>query len=254
MSDPRQLYLDLLKRTLTRLATEDEAVLPESAPPRPVVPLDPGRRVEGLDWPVHAETMIGLRRLDQLQAAVETIIADRVPGDLLEAGVWRGGAAILMRGVLAAHNEQERTVWLADSFAGLPPPDPSAFPADAGIDMSAEAGYEELAVPLEEVQANFRRYGLLDGQVRFLQGWFRDTLPRAPVERLALLRIDGDLYESTWVALKALYPKLSRGGYLIVDDYGALTACRQAVDDYRREHGIGEPLQRIDWTGVYWRA
>jgi O-methyltransferase len=87
----------------------------------------------------------------------------------------------------------------------------------------------ELAVSLEQVKANFDRYGLLDDQVRFLKGWFRDTLPVAPIERLAVLRLDGDMYESPMDTLVNLYPKLSEGGYVIVDDYGAIPACRQAA-------------------------
>lgn len=193
--------------------------------------------------------MIGLKRLDQLQHAVETVLADRIPGDLIETGVWRGGACIFMRAILAAYGETSRTVWLADSFQGLPPPDAGAFPADDGVDWSH---VDELAIPLEQVQANFRRYGLLDEHVRFLAGWFRDTLPTAPVEQLAILRLDGDLYESTMIALDSLYPKLSPGGFVIVDDY-AVPPCRQAVDDFRRSHGISEPLGQVDWTGAHWR-
>lgn len=243
------LYLDLLKLALTRLAFDDESVDPENSEAGPQ-PFDRQARQEGRDWPLHAETMIGLERLDQLQHAVETVLADGVPGDLIETGVWRGGACILMRGVLAAHGDTDRTVWVADSFQGLPPSDPGRYPADAAIDLSDVAA---LAVPLAEVENNFRRYGLLDDQVRFLEGWFRDTLPAAPVERLAVLRLDGDLCESTIVALDALYPKLSPGGFLIVDDYGAAPMCRQAVDDYRAANEIIEPLEQIDWTGVYWR-
>ena len=97
------------------------------------------------------------------------------------------------------------------------------------------------------MQDNFRRYGLLDEQVRFLQGWFRDTLPVAPIERLAVLRLDGDLYESTIQALESLYDKLSAGGYVIVDDYGNVAACRQAVHDFRAQRGINDPIQPIDW-------
>ena len=110
----------------------------------------------------------------------------------------------------------------------------------------------DLAVSLEQVQANFARYELLDDQVKFLKGWFRDTLPDSPVEALAVMRLDGDLYESTMDALVHLYPKLSPGGFVIVDDYG-LTTCRAAVDDYRERHEIKEPLVEIDWTGAYWR-
>jgi O-methyltransferase len=108
-------------------------------------------------------------------------------------------------------------------------------------------------VPLEEVKANFARYGLLDDQVRFVPGWFRDTLPGAPIERIGLLRLDGDMYESTYVALEALYPRLSPGGYLVVDDYGAIPSCRRAITDYRAANHIEDPIHEIDWTGVYWR-
>lgn len=242
-----ELYLDLLKQSLTRYGFEDETVVPES---RERTPLDLARRLDGRDWPVHAETMVGLLRLENLQQLLETIIREEVPGDVIETGVWRGGASIFMRGVLAAHGDRSRRVWLADSFEGLPRPDTELYPADRGDELWS---IDLLAVSLEEVKANFERYGLLDEQVRFLPGWFRDTLPRAPVEQLALLRLDGDMYESTMVALDALYPKLSAGGFLVVDDYGAIPACRQAVEDYRAVHGIEEPLERVDWTAVYWR-
>ena len=242
------LYLDLLKSTLTRIAFEDETRDPADTERRPQ-PLNLDLREQGRDWPVHAETMIGIHRLDQLQETVETVLRERVPGDLIETGVWRGGASIFMRAVLAAHGETGRTVWLADSFQGLPRPDPVNYPVDDGVDLSQ---VRELAVPLEQVQENFRRYGLLDGQVRFLPGWFRDTLPSAPIERLAVLRLDGDLYESTIVALESLYPKLSPGGFAIIDDY-ALPICRQAVDDFRAQHEIRESMEQVDWSGVHWR-
>ena len=130
------------------------------------------------------------------------------------------------------------------------PPDTARYPSDEGITLHQ---FPQLAVPLERVQDNFRRYGLLDQQVRFLKGWFRDTLPTAPIERLAVLRLDGDLYESTIQALDGLYHKLSVGGFVIVDDYGNVPACRQAVHDFRAEHGITDPIQPIDWGGVFWR-
>jgi hypothetical protein len=194
--------------------------------------------------------MIGLRRLDNLQTCVEDVLRRGVPGDLIETGVWRGGATILMRAVLKAHGVTDRAVWVADSFEGLPPPDTTKYPQDAGIELHR---FRYLAVSLEQVQANFAAYGLLDGQVRFLKGWFCDTLPACPVERLAVLRLDGDLYESTMDALVHLYPKLSVGGYLIVDDYGAVEACRRAVHDYRDRQGIRDEIQAIDGSGVYWR-
>jgi hypothetical protein len=214
------------------------------------IPFSACQRAEGKDWPPTAQTMIGLKRLENIQYCVETALREAVPGDLLEAGVWRGGATIFMRALLQAYGVRDRCVWVADSFAGLPPPSPEKYPHDTGSDLHL---YPQLAVPLEQVRANFARYGLLDGRVRFLKGWFRDTLPAAPVGRLAVLRLDGDLYESTTDTLKHLYPKVAAGGFVIVDDYHAIPACRRAVEDYRQAHGIKEPVQRIDWTGVYWR-
>lgn len=241
----RERYLELLKRALTNTIYED----PNDAPWGPQG-FDAKARGDGADWPRTAHTMVGRKRLDNLHECVRTVIADGVPGDLAETGVWRGGASILMRGVLAAYEDTARTVWVADSFAGLPPPDAERYPADAG-DKHHEVGF--LAVPLEEVRANFAKYDLLDDQVRFLAGWFRDTLPAAPVEHLAVLRLDGDMYESTWDALTALAPKVSPGGFVIVDDYHAVAGCRQAVDDYRAANAIDAPLRTIDWAGVFWR-
>jgi O-methyltransferase len=252
MYDPRNpelvraRYLELLKRALTNTIYED----PNAAPWGPDG-FDAAARGDGSDWPRTAHTMIGRKRLDNLQECVATVLADDVPGDLVETGVWRGGASILMRGVLAAYGDPTRTVWVADSFDGLPPPEPEHYPADAG-DTHHEVDF--LAVPLEEVRNNFAKYDLLDDQVRFLPGWFRDTLPAAPIERLAVLRLDGDMYSSTWDALTALAPKVSAGGFVIVDDYHAVPGCRQAVDDYRAGHGIDAPMETIDWAGVFWRV
>jgi O-methyltransferase len=268
------LYLDLLKRMLTRYRLEPSyprfepytthrtgpggklrlAVQAafrrrglEIVKARP--PVSEVVRREGRDWPEEAETMIGMTRLSQLQSAVEDVIARRVPGDLVEAGVWRGGACILMRAVLAAYDVTDRTVWAADSFQGLPKPNAADYPADAGVGLWM---YDELSVSADEVRANFAKYGLLDDRVRFLEGWFKDTLPEAPIDRIAVLRIDGDLYESTIQVLEALHPRVSTGGYVIVDDYNDIPACKAAVDDYRAAHTIDSPLVEIDWTAVYW--
>jgi O-methyltransferase len=206
-------------------------------------------RAEGRDWPQFAQTMVGTLRLRNVQRCIERVLADDVPGDLVEAGVWRGGVAILMRGVLAAHGDTTRRVVVADSFAGLPPPNAEAFPADAG-DRHHEAA--SLAVPVEEVRQNFRLYGLLDDQVEFLEGWFRDTLPTVRDRQWSVVRVDGDMYESTIDALTNLYPGLSVGGFVIVDDL-AHPACRQAVEDFRAAHGIDDPIEMADWTGGFWR-
>jgi Macrocin-O-methyltransferase (TylF) len=235
MDIARELYLDLMMRSLTDWLYDqfDEPV-----------------RAQGLDWPARAHTMIGLKRLANVRECVESVLADGIPGDLIETGVWRGGTTIFMRALLKVHGITDRTVWVADSFAGLPPPDEAHYPLDRGITLHK---FPQLAVTLEQVRDNFGRYGLLDEQVRFLKGWFRDTLPNAPIERLAVLRLDGDLYESTIQALEGLYDKLSVGGYIIVDDYGNVAACRQAVHDFRGRRGIDDPIRPIDWAGVCWR-
>lgn len=197
-----------------------------------------------------SHTMIGRARLDHLNQCLDKIREEGIPGDLIETGVWRGGASIFMTGYLAAHEMHDRTVWVADSFEGLPKP---TLPEDADHDFSAET-VPVLAISLEEVKENFRRYGLLDERVRFLKGWFKDTLPTAPIRKLALARLDGDLYESTRDALNALYDKLVPGAFLLVDDYGDLEPCRRAVDEFRRDRGISAPLVSIDWSSVYWRV
>ncbi|MCB0964638.1 MAG: TylF/MycF family methyltransferase [Acidimicrobiales bacterium] len=271
MPTASDLYLDLLKRCLTRLIFAEEDYV-EVVLDRPGWQRWPGRAVEavtrkvgvrlihaeppatadrliGRDWPQHGETMVGLARLDNIQMCVEQVLADDVPGDLIETGVWRGGASIFMRGILAAHGVADRRVWLADSFAGLPPPDVTLHPADEGLTFHES---DTLAVGVDEVKANFERYGLLDDQVRFLPGWFSETLPEAPVEQLAVLRLDGDMYGSTIDALEPLYPKLSVGGYVIVDDYH-IDPCRKAVEDYRAAHGIDDEIVMIDRNAAYWR-
>lgn len=262
--DVRSLYLDLIRRNLTRYGMHER--LPSQWPLRrrlllktanavmPMLngrsPLSKDKRDLGLDWPAEAETMIGMQRLTSLQHCVETVLKEDIPGDLVECGVWRGGACILMRAVLAAYGEETRCVWLADSFAGLPRPDAENYKADKGLRLDLFTGI--LGVPESEVRANFERYGLLDEQVRFLPGWFKDTLPNAPIDRIAVLRLDGDLYESTIQALNALYPRLSPGGFCIIDDY-SIPACRQAVADYRAEHDITAEINDIDGTGALWR-
>jgi O-methyltransferase len=270
-SGARDLYLDLIARVLTRYGFEGSAItvkLPTGSyasylwdllrgevAGRPIRLVERGsfdatRREEGRDWPADAETMVGLRRLANIRECVETVLEDGVPGDLIETGAWRGGATIYMRAILAAHEVTDRRVWVADSFQGLPKPDAERYPHDAGDQHHTR---DELAVSEEQVRENFRIYGLLDDQVRFLAGWFADTLVNAPIDKLAVLRLDGDMYGSTMVALENLYDKVTPGGFVIVDDYGAVSACARAIEDFRTQRDITEPMEKIDWTGVYWR-
>lgn len=242
--DNRSRYIDLMQRCLLGLLYEDPAQDPWSDGA-----FNREQRLYGRDWPLRAHSMIGKLRMDNLGSAVEHVLSHAIPGDFIETGVWRGGACIFMRAILAAHGVRDRVVWCADSFAGLPKPNAALYPADAGDEHHT---HTQLAISLEEVRSNFERYGLLDEQVRFLKGWFKDTLCAAPIERLALLRLDGDMYESTMDALNALYAKVSVGGIVIVDDYGAVASCKQAVADFRAEHHIDDPITDIDGIGAWW--
>ncbi len=240
--DLRASYLDLLKRSLIDVIGNDvwAAMTPE--------PVDAESRMVGNDWPHNGLTMIGYTGLTNVQECVEDVLANDVPGDFIETGSWRGGATIFMRALLRLHGS-DRQVWVADSFQGLPPPSPE-YPADADLRLDQQPF---LSVPLEKVKENFAKYGLLDDQVRFLEGWFKDTLPTIRDRQWAVVRLDGDLYESTILGLDNLYPGLSLGGYLIVDDYGAVEACRTAVHDYRTAHGITEKIRAVDGTRSYWQ-
>ena len=199
----------------------------------------------------YSHTMIGLPALDSLERCAEAVFSEDVPGDFMEAGVCQGGAAIFMRALQTAYGQEHRRLWAADSFEGLPPPESQPDIA-SGLDLS-EGKAPFVAFCLEGVRDHFMRYGLLDGGVVFLPGWFTDTLPTAPIERLAILRLDADLYASTREALENLYPKVTPGGFVIVDDYGAFAACRQAVEEYRSAHGIDEPIHFVNQSAVYWR-
>ena len=266
-SDLAQLYLELLKRTLRNeiyAEAELRRVAPSSMLRRAVLgllrPLDltvvratPFREIQRqVRWPGsphYAHTMVSRERLDNVLWCIEQVLRDGVPGDLMETGVWRGGVIVLMRAVLKVHGVTNRMVWAADSFQGLPPPDLKHYPADGDVPWHL---YPDARVSVQRVQENLRRYDLLDDQVRILPGWFKDTLPTAPIKSLAVLRLDGDMYESTMESLVNLYSKLSVGGFLIVDDY-ELPACRKAIHDFREERKISGPLVPIDSVAVDWR-
>ncbi len=267
---PAELYLDLMKKVLTRVLT---ATGMERHTIRPIGPkswllhhfnraaarvkleavrltpsnadnyLESGH--EAANRVEDAETMLGTRQLDHMQRCIVDVLNRNVPGDLIEAGVWRGGMTIFMRAVLMAYQIVDRKVWVADSFAGLPEVDRESdtFPWHKG----------DMAVSLESVKNNFARYGLFDEQVVFLKGFFSETLPKAPIRQLSILRVDADLYSSTMDVLRNLYSALSVGGYAIFDDYQNLPECRKAIDEFRRDQGITEELCRIDERAVYWQ-
>jgi O-methyltransferase len=249
----RKAYLDLLKLTLCDLANartesvmltiDHTGMFSKQSTAEELV-----HRATGMHWSLHGLTMVGLTRLDDLQQCVESIVHDGVEGEVIEAGVWRGGASMLMRATLDSLGD-DRTIWLADSFEGFPEPDEDAFPADQERDLSR---FDFLSVPVEEVRANFARLGL-DHGLKFVPGFFDETMPSLRGGSWCLVRLDSDTYEGTRLALDSLYPGLSVGGHLIIDDYHLLPECQRAVDDYRSEHGVAEPLESVDWNSARWR-
>lgn len=245
----RRAYVDLLKLALCDLVgatTGSVGRLPQGGTASRVLHDDQLRlRAAGLDWPLQGLTMLGLPRLDDLQGCVESVVRDGIEGDLIEAGAWRGGASMLMRATLDSLGAADRMVFVADSFRGFP----KGQEQEEHIDLS---GFDFLAVPLDEVRASFARLGLDQG-VRFVEGYFEDTLPGLVNERWSIVRLDGDTYGATWTALQALYPGLAVGGHLIVDDYGVIEECRRAVDEFRAHNGVEEPIEQVDWSCVRWR-
>lgn len=266
--DLKERYLDLVEAVVTGTVIEDppivtpyyrgivSAVLTEMyrkeiEAPDHALGYNPRMRETGRDWPSRAFTMVGRARLRNFRYCIETALTDGIAGDILEAGVWRGGACIFARAVLAAHGVTDRRVIVADSFAGLPPPDLERYPQDAGSTLHEEP---DLAVSVHAVRENFARMGLLDDQVAFVPGYFRDTMPGlATGGPIAVLRLDGDMYESTIDPLRYLYDLVPPGGFLIVDDYGIAPACRQAVADFFGARGGGPALHDIDGIGAWLR-
>jgi O-methyltransferase len=250
MTPEQKLYSDLLIKCVSNSIYKDDIGLLHKRLHNDTITISDASRAVGMDWPSKAHSMAGLARLNNVRDLAQRAIDEKVPGDFIETGVWRGGCCILMRGILAINQIKDRKVYVADSFEGLPKSDLENFPKESTQDFSI---YEELSVSLDQVKANFAAYDFLDSQVEFIKGYFSESLPAVKANRFALLRLDGDLYESTIVALDNLYPKLSPGGFVIIDDYGALPACRDAVDDYRSKHLIVEELEKIDEAGVWWQ-
>jgi O-methyltransferase len=205
----------------------------------------------GREWPVpdNAETMIGYERLKNLEDCIDSILANNIEGDIIETGVWKGGACIFMK-YLLNEGKSDKKVYVCDSFEGLPKPDIEKYPKDKG-DNHHEIS--ELSVSKEDVKLNFERYDLLDDKVVFLKGWFKDTLPSIDSNhKFSLIRLDGDMYESTMDSLTNLYHKLSPGGYVVIDDF-CLSPCVDAVMKFREEQGIKNEIVKIDYTGVFWK-
>jgi|TARA_R110000822_G_scaffold68404_11_gene166348 O-methyltransferase len=252
------LYLTAIRDNILGYTYRDPEFQPADATQ---LPFNREARSKGQTWPFLAQTMAGEHRIDNVRALVEDVETKGIPGDFIETGVWRGGCSLMAAAVMQAYDIKDRKVIVCDSFDGLPPPNTGKYPTDEG-DKHFEALF--LKVSIHEVIENFKGYGLLNpDRIRFIMGLFGDTLPKLveggfnqdewplEVKQFSVIRLDGDMYESTIQALENLYPLLSVGGHLIIDDYG-LPNCVKAINDYREFHGLDEELVGIDESSKYW--
>lgn len=220
------------------------------------VPRDMPREFVDIYEKTRRYTLTSVERMHALYEAVRYLHRAGIPGDLVECGVWRGGSCMLMAHTLLALGDTSRRLYLYDTFAGMTRP--------GADDRHSVDGSEQLTrwevfergdhnawcyAPIEEVRRNMRATGYPAESVVLVRGEVEEVLPGTRPERIALLRLDTDWFQSTYHELNHLYSRLVRGGILIVDDYGAYDGARLAVDRYFREHGVSMYLHRIDTAG-----
>lgn len=235
------LYLDLLESALTGLLCGDATLNPLTLKADSEV-----RVIEGGRATV-AGSIVTLEELRCLRVLADRVIVEGIPGDMLDAGGWRRGACIYLRGVLAARDIRDRRIWALDLFEALPSPDSEGSGDANGSDRKVNG----TAVTLEQAQARFHRYGLFDSQVNFLEGFGRDILPSALIEQLSLLCLGGETYSLTLESLEALYPRVAAGGCVLLT--GFAEEGRKALREYRLREGIEDELHEVDGAAVYWR-
>jgi hypothetical protein len=183
-------------------------------------------------------------RMDHLIRVLKELDDKGIPGDLIKTGCWRGGACIFMRAILDEIGNKDRKVYAADSFDGVPKPNLDLYPIDS---YSTHYQSTFLKASLEDTKKNFAKYGYLDDRTVFVPGWFRDTIPalKPASGKWALLRLDGDIYESTIQVLDALYDDLSVGGYVIIDDFGSDVGASHATRDFLYKIGKIKPPKEV---------
>lgn len=205
---------------------------------------------------VEPYTMTSPERIEAVCSAVEYIAGQKILGDVVECGVWRGGSMMAMAQCLLRLDDSERKLHLYDTFEGMPPAqdiDKDFLDEDASELLESQDKEDPKSIwcysGIEEVQTNMESTGYAQDLIRYVKGKVEDTLQAKFPGPIALLRLDTDWYESTKICLEVLYPKLVEGGVLIIDDYGHWQGCRKAVDEYFAKQGIAIFLQRIDYTG-----
>jgi O-methyltransferase len=243
----RDHYLTIAKNALTGDIIETPSVVPQVRQQPLAKTYNARERNMGLDWPLYGYTMIGTKRMDSLQRLLIHIVDHNVEGDFIECGVWRGGASIFARLVWNSYHQNHRVVHVADSFSGLPP---SASFLDPGVWDQTPF----LEVSLEEVKRHFAHFELADAaNVKFIKGFFNDSLPVLRRERslkLALLRLDGDMYESCADIMANLYDRVSVGGAVVVDDWFGFP-CKSAIESFFSHHQQALSVERVDSLSVF---
>jgi O-methyltransferase len=237
----RNAYLDLVKRSITNYHylggdTPFEAF-------RCVNHYDLQKSKWKIDDLARPLTLLTAGQLNLIENAVLALEQRKVPGDYIEAGIWRGGVIVFLRALLGAYGIQGRRILAADSFAGIP--------KNVRVQNDPVDGWSDRWVAtLDEVKANISRFGLLDGRIEFVVGFFADSLPALAGRQYALIRLDSDSYESVETSLAYLYPMLSHSGIVIIDDWH-IQSCKKAVMDYREKHGITAPI-RAHEGNAFW--
>lgn len=211
------------------------------------------------DWEiinfVKPYTMTSVERLKSLIDAVSYIIGNRIEGDFVECGTWKGGSVMCMQKKLIELNQTDRNFWVFDTFEGMPEPDSvdKNFKQTSAQKLLSEEEKEKSLTwaysNYEETTRNILSSGYPAKNINFIKGLVEDTIPQTPIDKIAILRLDTDWYSSTKFELEQLYPKLVKGGIMIIDDYGHWEGCKKAVDEYFTNNGISIFINRIDYTG-----
>jgi len=188
-------------------------------------------------------TMCSNARLRGLHRAVHHVVANAIPGDVVECGAARGGSAALMGLTLKELSADDRRLWVFDTFEGLPPPSAE----DPDYDIAAPYT-GSCAGSLDEVTQSFRQLGIAD-RAKLVKGLYQDTLASAPIDKIAVLHIDADWYLSVRCCLDDLYDKVSPGGVIQFDDYGWWEGARKAVDEFLAARSLAPELVRLDYAG-----
>lgn len=229
---------------------------PNEVPPVPVLPLDFDEATVSIFHTVQPFTMTSPERVHALVAAVRYVVQNKIPGDFVECGVWKGGSAMAMVEVLLQFGEIQRDIYLYDTFTGMVAPTPKdvSFTGEVARQIFEQTKTSEDAsdwcyAPMDEVRRNVFGTGYPKEKFHFVQGKVEETIPESVPNRIALLRLDTDWYESTRHEMVHLFPRLAPYGILIIDDYGCWKGAQQAVDEYIAENHLRIFLSRIDSTG-----